>query len=144
MSTLHRQPSFRGLARLAVVLGAVVSCQPTNAINTPVGPGGGDPSVDPDPEGINEGVSMGELRKRLETFVRRAEGMGAVVASDAGKCEDLCDLATSICSVQAKMKELCDAHPDDDEYAALCREAKNECREAQDSCVRCVESNQSK
>ena len=104
----------------------------------------GDHGVDHDPEGVNEGHGMAELRTRLESLVKKAESMGAVVAADAAKCEDLCDLATSICAVQAKMKELCDAHPDDDDYAALCREAKNECREAQDSCVRCVESNQAR
>lgn len=129
---------------LSVVLGLVISCGPvvTNT-PTPTG-GGGNHGVDHDPEGVNEGHGMSELRTRLDTLVKKAESMGAVVAADAAKCEDLCDLATSICTVQAKMKELCDAHPDDDEYAALCREAKNECREAQDSCVRCVESNQAK
>ena len=137
--------THRNIARfvVAVVLG-VASCGPGVTVTpTPTG-GGGGPGVDHDPEGVNEGRGMNELRGRLEELVRKAESMGAVVSSDAAKCEDLCDLATSICSVQAKMKELCDAHPDDDQYAALCREAKNECREAQDSCVRCVESNQSK
>jgi hypothetical protein len=141
MST-HRNIGLSVL--LAAVLGFASCDRPISGETATPTTGGDGPSVDPDPEGRNEGSGMNELRGRLEELVRKAESMGAVVASDAAKCEDLCDLATSICSVQAKMKELCDAHPDDDQYAALCREAKNECREAQDSCVRCVESNQAK
>jgi hypothetical protein len=145
MSTPHRQPPLRELA-LALLLGSIcmTSCGPTGSTVTPTGGGGGGPGVDSDPEGTNEGRGMAELAARMKDLVRRTDDISAVAAGDAGKCENLCDLATSICSVQEKMRELCDAHPDDDNYAALCREAKNECREAQDSCVRCVESNQSK
>ena len=144
MSTPHRQAPIRELA-LAMLLGLLASCGPSGSTATPTGVGGGaGPGVDSDPEGINEGSGMAELRARLEQLVKRTDNIAAVAAGDASKCENLCDLATSICSVQEKMRELCDAHPDDDAYAALCREAKNECREAQDSCVRCVESNQSR
>lgn len=142
MSMLHRQPPLRELA-LAVLLALTAGCGPSGSTATPTGVGGGGAGVDSDPEGSNEGRGMAELAARLKLLVGRTDGIGAVAASDAGKCEDLCDLATSICTVQEKMRELCDAHPDDDAYAALCREAKNECREAQDACVRCVESNQS-
>jgi len=124
----------------AVLLSAACGPQAGGPTVTPGGTGTG--GTDPAPQGTNEGQGMGELKQRLGDLVDREEVLRPQAASDAGKCEQLCDLATSICSVQEKLCELADDHPDDDAYQALCREARAECREAQESCVRCVESNQ--
>lgn len=120
-----------------------LGCGPSVSNNGTAVPGGtGTGGSEPGPDGITEGEGMGELRKRLDDLVRKEQGLRPSAAADAGKCEQLCDLATSICAVQEKLCDLADDHPDDDAYQGLCREARNECREAQDSCVRCVEANQ--
>jgi len=84
---------------------------------------------------------MAELSGRLDALVGRERNLRPAAAADAGKCEELCELATSICSVQEKLCDLADDHPDDGAYQGLCREARNECREAQEGCVHCVEAN---
>jgi hypothetical protein len=125
----------------AALLSAACNRAITGETVTPGDTGTG--GTNPDPQGNNEGQGMGELKKRLGDLVDREEALRQAATNDAGKCEQLCDLATSICSVQEKLCELADDHPDDEAYQGLCREARAECREAQDSCVRCVESNQS-
>jgi hypothetical protein len=141
MSTTRPTTGTR-LARALVCAMLGAGCGPQTGGGT-VTPGtSGSGGSDPDPQGVTEGEGMGELRKRLGDLVDRERGLRPVATSDAGKCEELCELATSICSVQEKLCELADDHPDDDSYQGLCREARNECREAQESCVRCVETNQ--
>jgi hypothetical protein len=130
---------------LALACAALLSaaCGPKSGDGHTVTPGDtGTAGSNPDPQGTNEGQGMGELKKRLGDLIDREEELRRAAATDAGKCEQLCDLATSICSVQEKLCELADDHPDDEAYQGLCREARSECREAQESCVRCVESNQ--
>ena len=142
--TTTRQTTGSRLARALVcaMLGLALGCGPTagGGTVTPGTSGGG--GSDPDPQGATEGEGMGELHKRLDDLVGRERSLRPAAASDGGKCEQLCDLATSICGVQEKLCDLADDHPDDDAYQGLCREARNECREAQDSCIRCVEANQ--
>lgn len=144
MTATRQRPSTM-LARAlvcAVLLSAACGPQAGGPTVTPGGTGTG--GTNPDPQGTNEGQGMGELKKRLGDLVDREAELQRAAASDAGKCEQLCDLATSICSVQEKLCELADDHPDDEAYQGLCREARAECREAQESCVRCVESNQTR
>jgi hypothetical protein len=143
MTAMRQRPSTL-LARSLVCAVLLAACGP-QAGGTTVTPGGtGTGGTDPAPQGTTEGQGMAELEKRLGDLVDRKHGLSPQAAGDAGKCEQLCDLATSICSVQEKLCELADDHPDDDAYQALCREARAECREAQESCVGCVETNQSR
>ena len=111
--------------------------------------GGVGPTVDPDrggigedpPKGDPEDRSMGALQRKLESFRGKKSLIMSASTRDPAVCEQLCSLASDICEVQEKLCDLADEHPGDDQYQNLCREAHNECREAQASCVRCVESN---
>lgn len=139
--TATRPMTGRRLARALVCAALVMGCGPQAGTGT-VNPTTGDPvGAGPDPQGVTEGEGMAELSNRLDALVGRERNLRPAAAADAGKCEELCELATSICSVQAKLCDLADDHPDDGTYQGLCREARNECREAQESCVRCVEAN---
>jgi hypothetical protein len=91
------------------------------------------------PEGWNEGDSRDELEARLRRLVEQQGAMKTAASANAGACEDICSLATSICGVQEKLCSIADRHPGEDEYQGLCREAKQECRAAQDDCITCVE-----
>lgn len=137
---LHR-PRSRGIAVLGVLLAALAACQP-QAGSTSVTPGGeGAAARGASPEGQHEDDSAGSLKARLENLASQRASKLEPASTDPGVCEELCSLATTICSVQEKLCELADEHAGDDEYQGLCREARQECREAQDSCVACVESN---
>ncbi len=109
-----------------------------------VPPGGGTTKPGPDPQGQEGGDGMGEMTGRLQRLVGQERGLRATAAADAAVCEELCELSTAICSVQEKVCELADAHPSDDAYQSLCREARTECREAQESCVACGTANQTR
>jgi hypothetical protein len=125
----------------ALTLALTTGCEP--------GASGGGVTVTPDRGGIGEDApkgdaedrSMGALQRRLETFRNKKAQIMNASTRDPAVCEELCSLASDICEVQEKLCELADEHPGDDQYQNLCREAHNECREAQASCVRCVESN---
>lgn len=129
----------------AAVLGALVialsACAP-QAGNRTVTPGGnGTAPRGATAEGHHDDDSMGSLKLRLDGLKSKQSTLVQAASADAGVCEDLCSLATSICAVQEKLCELADAHAGDDEYQGLCREAHQECREAQESCIACVQSN---
>lgn len=145
MTAAHLQTSRRLARALAcAAVGLLLACGRQAGGGSTVTPGTGDGGgAEPAPDGVTEGEGMGELRERLRKLVEKERGLAPQAASDAGRCEQLCDLATSICAVQEKLCDLADLHPDDDAYQGLCREARNECREAQESCVACVESLQS-
>lgn len=141
MTGPSRRSAKSAIALAVVVMSQLVTglaCGPQAGGGT-VTPGGGGGGVTADPDGRDETLDAGTLRKRLDAMVMQERELQPHAATDAGKCEDLCELATSICGVQEKLCDLADDHPDDDAYQDLCREARNECREAQESCVRCVE-----
>ena len=127
---------------LAAALSAIVpiagGCNQATAGGT-VTPGDGEPRPGADPQGAHMGDSLGELKLRLEQLKRRQLQVIPAANQDKAVCEDVCSLATSICGVAEKLCNLADDHPQDPEYQNLCREARLECKEAQDSCIGCVE-----
>ena len=143
LSSLARR-RVSGLARAGFVLGVVVlvSCRPTAGSDTVTPAGGSDaPDEGADPIGRDEGDNVGDLRARLERLRADHERLSTQEGGGFGQCEDLCDLATKICSVKESLCEIAADHPGDDAYQGLCREAQHECREANESCVRCAEKN---
>ena len=95
-----------------------------------------------DPKGEFEGESIDELAIRLNRLVDTHEQLIAASSTDAGKCEELCELARSICEVKTKMCEIADERVADNEYQNLCRQAKQRCERASNSCVRCVQAHE--
>jgi hypothetical protein len=95
-----------------------------------------------DPKGEFEGESIDELKIRLDRLVGEQEQLVAASSSDAGKCEELCELSRAICEVKTKMCEIADERVADDEYQNLCRVAKQRCQRASDSCIRCVQNHE--
>lgn len=141
MSVLRSMNSQVGRALFGVVLlsfSMTSACTTTGGGPTPINPG--EPGAHGDqPEGWGEGDSRDELKARLTRLVEQQRVMATAAAASAGACEDICSLATSICGVQEKLCSIADEHPGEDEYQGLCREAKQECRAAQDDCIGCVE-----
>lgn len=138
-----------GGAMVRAMLGAVLltaSCTTSSAGGGgTVTPGGnGNVRDAAAPEGDEEGNDVGALRARLERLSRDKDQR--VDASDGsfGACEDLCSLASSICTVKEKLCEVADRHPGEEEYQGLCRKAELECSEAEDACVACVEVRESR
>jgi hypothetical protein len=129
------------MRRTVFALALALGCGPTA--------GGTGPTVNPDrvgigedaPKGPAEDQSMGALQRRLQTFRSKKSQIMSASARDPAICEELCSLAADICEVKEKLCDLADDHPGDDQYQNMCREAHNECVEANRSCVRCVESN---
>jgi hypothetical protein len=97
-----------------------------------------------DPEGDAEGNDVGALRERLERLSRDQDAKASGSDGSFGACEDLCSLASSICTVKEKLCEVAERHPGEEEYQGLCRKAELECSEAEDSCVACVEARESR
>lgn len=95
-----------------------------------------------DPKGEFEGESIDELKIRLDRLVGKQEQLVAASSSDAGKCEELCELSRAICEVKTKMCDIADERVADDEYQNLCRQAKQRCQRASDSCIRCVQTHE--
>jgi hypothetical protein len=91
------------------------------------------------PEGHAEGDSREELERRLRRLLADQAPIAAAATGDPEACEKLCSLSTSICGVQEKLCNIAAEHGGDDSYQQLCREAKLECRHAQESCISCVE-----
>jgi hypothetical protein len=101
----------------------------------------GDPNapVDPaDPQGQHEGMSAGELEKRLGDLTRQRDGAIGTAMSDVDRCEELCSLATSICEVAKRLEVIANRNAGNESYQQLKREAQLECREAMESCTHCV------
>lgn len=148
MSRIRQRGPHRGFARrslaLGVVLGtlAVVSgCQPQASGGGTVTPGGNGAVTDgPGPDGHDEGNNIGDLRARLQRLGVEHAAMSSNVDASFNVCEDLCSLASNICTVKEKLCDIADDHPGEDEYQDLCRKAELECGEAEDSCVSCVEN----
>lgn len=146
MTASPSSPSRRrlhGLLRAGLVLGVVTlaACRTTASGGSTVTPTGGNDATHEgaDPEGRDEGDNVGDLRARLQRLHVDHERLSSQEGGGFGQCEDLCDLATKICSVKESLCDIAADHPGDDAYQGLCREAQHECREAGESCVRCAE-----
>ena len=131
-----------------VMLGAwllTAGCGPTAGGGGTVAPAGnGNVRDGADPEGEEEGNDVGSLQARLERLSREQDAKASGSDGSFGACEDLCSLASSICTVKEKLCEVADRHPGEEEYQGLCRKAELECSEAEDSCVACVETRESR
>jgi hypothetical protein len=120
-------------------------CGPSASGGGTVTPGGNGNAPDgSDPEGQEEGDDVGALRQRLERLSTQQHEKASGSDGSFGACEDLCSLASSICTVKEKLCEVADRHPGEEEYQGLCRKAELECSEAEDSCVACVETRESR
>jgi hypothetical protein len=144
LSSLSRRRVRSFLLRGGLILGVGLlgACRTTAGSST-VTPGGGSDAPDEgaEPEGRDEGDNVGDLRARLQRLhVDHQRLSSQDDGGGFGQCEELCDLATKICSVKESLCEIAAEHPGDDAYQGLCREAQHECREAGESCVRCAES----
>jgi hypothetical protein len=140
-SSLSRRwaPHVRAGMGLVLVL-SLGACRPTAGTSTVTPAGGSDaPDEGADPIGRDEGDNVGDLRARLDRLRLDHEQLSSQEGG-FGQCEDLCDLASKICSVKESLCEIAEDHPGDDAYQGLCREAQHECREAGESCVRCAEN----
>jgi|GEM_PF-1582088 len=91
------------------------------------------------PEGEFEGESINELEVRLQRLGAKQDQLVTAGSTDAGKCEELCQLSRAICEIKTKMCEIADEHVADDAYQNLCRQAKQRCQRASESCHRCVQ-----
>lgn len=115
-------------------------CGPSASGGGTAVPGGnGNVPDGPDPEGRDEGNSVGELETRLDRLTTEQARKASEQDGSFAVCEDLCSLAASICSIKEKLCDVADRHPGEEEYQGLCRKAELECSEAEDSCVACVE-----
>lgn len=133
--------SLAWLAAGALVL-VTLACDEARSGGGTVVPQGDGVGTSITPEGSFEGESIDELQIRLNRLVSQQDQLTAASSSDAGKCEELCELSRAICEVKTKMCEIADARVADDEYQDLCRQAKQRCQRASDSCVRCVQTHE--
>lgn len=130
---------------LAVATLAGAGCGPSASGGGTVTPGGnGNVRDGAEPEGQEEGNDVGALRDRLERLSSEQHQRASASDGSFTACEDLCSLASSICTVKEKLCEVADRHPGEEEYQGLCRKAELECSEAEDSCVACVETRESR
>ncbi len=142
MSALHhlRRALVRSTLLIPMLLLGLACDDPTAGGTVTPGGRGGDSELDP--EGEQEGESMGELDLRLDRLTAQQTKLIQASHEDPGTCEDLCELSRAICEVKTKMCTIAEERVADDEYQDLCRKAKQRCREASDSCVRCVEQHE--
>jgi hypothetical protein len=131
-------PRSRAGGRARVLFALLLGCQASTSTAT-VPPDGTAERASPPPVGDHEGEGREELRARLRRLTGDQQTLQPAASEDPAVCEDLCSLATQICGVTEKLCNLADAHAGDDEYQGLCRQARQECRGANDSCIRCVE-----
>lgn len=128
---------------LAMCFLLAVGCKTGATGGATVTPGGAanTPNLGGEPEGAGEGDNVGDLEARLDRLRGDHERLSSDAGGGFGQCEDLCDLAAKICSVKESLCEIADDRPAEESYQALCREAQHECREANDSCIRCAQQN---
>jgi hypothetical protein len=123
----------------------VAGCGQSAAGGGTVTPGGnGNVPEGSDPEGQSEGDNIGDLKARLERLSAAQAEKASRSDASFGVCEDLCSLASGICTVKEKLCEVADRHPGEEEYQGLCRKAELECSEAEDACVTCVQARESR
>lgn len=133
-----------GLVRLGACLAlvATMACNVRGSDGGSVVPGEGEsPGEGPGPQGDQESnESIDDLKARLDRLRIQHAEMSTSSDGSFGVCEDLCSLASNICTVKEKLCEIADRHPGEEAYQGLCRKAELECGEAEDSCVDCVEA----
>jgi len=123
------------------LVATLTACGPSASDGGTVTPGGnGAVPEGAVPEGAQESNNIGDLKARLDRLGVKHSEMASSGQASFGVCEDLCSLASSICSVKEKLCDVADQHPGEEEYQGLCRRAELECSEAEDSCVSCVEA----
>ncbi|MCX4245047.1 hypothetical protein [Paraliomyxa miuraensis] len=147
MKANRRRGASQAAWSLALALGSVapLGCNPSASGGGTVPPGGnGNVPDGAEPEGRDEGDNIGDLAARLDRLTVEQAQKASTSNASFEVCEDLCSLASSICTVKEKLCEVADRHPGEEEYQGLCRKAELECGEAEDSCVACVEARQSK
>ncbi len=132
------RPVLRG-----ALLGLMVGCGPTTGTQTSTVAPGQEQRPGPQPVGAHEGETSGELAARIGKLRVRQQSLLPMATDDPGVCEEVCSLATGICGAKEALCNLANERPQDDDYQRLCREAKAECRTAQDDCVKCVEGHTS-
>ncbi len=123
---------------VAVVLAFALGCDQQGGGGTVVPDGRGSDS-ELRPEGEHQGESMAELALRLDELTGRRASLVAASNEDSSKCEAVCELSRAICEVKTKMCTIAEERVTDPDYQNLCRKAKQQCSEASDSCIRCVE-----
>jgi hypothetical protein len=140
-STVPRRPLGAWLIAACLSM-ATLACDEARSGGASVVPHSDGVGTSLTPEGSFEGESIDELKIRLDRLVGQQDRLTAASSTDAGKCEELCELSRAICEVKTKMCELADAHVSDGEYQDLCRQAKQRCQRASDSCIRCVQTHE--
>lgn len=55
------------------------------------------------------------------------------------RCESICDLGVSTCELREHICELAERHPGEEDYAAACERAVDDCEVAQEACDACAE-----
>jgi hypothetical protein len=124
---------------LALLLAGLAGCGPKIQDGPGViGPEGNGAPEGPGAEGEHAGSSVGELEKRLGDLTKRRDASMGTAMSDVDTCEDLCDLATSICEVAKRLEVIADRNAGNESYQVLKRQAQLECRDAKESCTNCV------
>ena len=124
---------------MGLALGLAAACGPSASGQTSTIAPGQEERPAPEPVGGHEGESSGELAARVGKLRARQQSLLPMASEDPGVCEEVCSLATGICGAKEALCNVANDHPQDDDYQRLCREAKAECRAAQDDCVKCVE-----
>ncbi|MBA3545443.1 MAG: hypothetical protein H0T76_03070 [Nannocystis sp.] len=66
-------------------------------------------------------------------------GARAPIAEDlpGGRCEQICEIAAAICTLEQQICGLLARHPDDGRYQAACERAAGDCRFATEACHAC-------
>jgi hypothetical protein len=128
----------RALPLAALLCAASFACDARIGEPGTVTPGERPPPDAEDGEGEHAGSSVGELQMRLDTLTSKRDATLETAMSDVDTCEQLCDLATSICEVAKRLEVIANRNAGNESYQVLERQAQLECREAMESCTNCV------
>lgn len=98
--------------------------------------------VGPDPSARDEKISSGGDATAdaapSEPAPSAAVAPSAEAArSQAGRCEQVCELATAICELESQICGLLPRHPGEARYQAACDRAGADCRLATEACHAC-------
>ena len=91
------------------------------------------------PSGEAMGGSADELHLQRRKLSADLMSTLAAAQTDVASCESACDLSVSICTIAERLCDIADGHAGSDYYQRLCREAKQDCRNAQEVCANCAE-----